>query len=772
MPVGWLLDVTSTRDGDAVALWLKGADGRVHRVEVPYRPPFYVQGERGALEDLGRALEGRRDIGALGLEEVRTSLFDPLDVRHTVLAVTPVPHGARRSVATDVDRRGRCVAFTLFDVDLTAPQLFYLENDLYPFAPVRWSGTQVAALEPADAEEYAPPPLRVAELAVEVVGARPGRPTRPDDPVARVRLGDTVVEGADEGATLAALGEELARQDPDLLATRGGDLFDVPHLYRRALATGLGPEGFRLGRETVPFRLAREGSSFVSYGKIYHKAPAHHLNGRFHLDLEERFVDDVQLAGYIDVCRLSRLGLQTVSRQSPGTAFSAMEIAVALRDGVHIPWKKNLPERPKSATRLVAADRGGFILTPPVGLFEGVDEFDFASLFPSIMVGNNLSLETLDCPCCPESTRLAPGLGYRSCLLRDGLVPRTLRPILSRRLHYKREKRTATGAARERYDALAKAWKWVLVTSFGYQGYRNARFGRIECHEAINAYARDLLVGLTARAQAEGWSVLHGIVDSLWLVPPPGADPEAWAEGVSRATGHPLGYEGRYRWIVFLPDAEYGLGVSQRYYGAYESGEVKVRGLETRRSDTCPFVQETQDEVIRRLAEARNAREVREALPRMIAYGKARLELLARGSWPRRELLLAHRVSQGLEAYRVFSDSVAALRQLKAAGLERAPGESVRFMVRDHTSEDWRRRVVAEPLMTGEETYDVAAYRELLARSFQSLFLPLGWDREKILQAWGEAPPRGRTGPRYRSPRVLGQRLLVTAGEEGSPWAA
>ncbi|EQD51983.1 DNA polymerase 2 (DNA polymerase II), partial [mine drainage metagenome] len=109
----------------------------------------------------------------------------------------------------------------------------------------------------------------------------------------------------------------------------------------------------------------------------------------------------------------------------------------------------------------------------------------------SIMVHHNLSLETLDCPCCPGSPHVAPGLGYRSCTLREGLVPRTLRPIVERRLHFKRRKRETTGKERERYDELGKAWKWVLVTSFGYQGYRNARFGRIECHEAINAYARE-----------------------------------------------------------------------------------------------------------------------------------------------------------------------------------------------------------------------------------------------------------------------------------------
>jgi DNA polymerase I len=35
------------------------------------------------------------------------------------------------------------------------------------------------------------------------------------------------------------------------------------------------------------------------------------------------------------------------------------------------------------------------------------------------------------------------------------------------------------------------ALKWFLLSCFGYQGFSNAKFGRIEVHEAINAYVRD-----------------------------------------------------------------------------------------------------------------------------------------------------------------------------------------------------------------------------------------------------------------------------------------
>ena len=57
----------------------------------------------------------------------------------------------------------------------------------------------------------------------------------------------------------------------------------------------------------------------------------------------------------------------------------------------------------------------------------------------------------------------------------------------------------------------------MLVTTFGYLGYKNARFGKIEAHESVNAFARDGLLRAKKIAEAGGFSVVHGIVDCLWL---------------------------------------------------------------------------------------------------------------------------------------------------------------------------------------------------------------------------------------------------------------
>jgi len=763
-PDGWLLDITESPDGRSVVLWRKERrTGRVRRTAVEYRPAFLVDGPKADLDVLARRLAGDPAVAAVERRVARPSLYDRRP--RTVLAVTPARNPGRRALARTVDAFGGFERFTLYDVDLGAPQLYHLHHGLFPFAPVAGAGAALTATEPAETIDYATPPLRVARLEVHLAGERRGRIPPPDGRIGSVRVGDVTLEGPEEDL-LRALVDALAESDPDVLLTEDGDAFDLPWLYRRAAACGLGPEAFSLGREPASFRPARPARSFESYGVVYHRAAAYPVPGRFHVDRENSFLyNDAEIAGLVDAARLSRLSLATVVRQSPGTCFTAMEMAHALALGAHVPWKKNRPEDFRRGDRLVAADRGGVIFLPPVGVHDHIDEFDFASLYPSIMVRKNLSAETLECRCCPASPIRAPGLGYRSCTRRVGLIPRTLAPLLARRLAYKAAMKRRGAPAEEvaRLKHRVKMLKWILVTAFGYQGYRNARFGRIECHEAINAYARTLLADLVPASEAAGYRVIHGIVDSLWLRPldpdrPP--DPAEFARAMSERFDLPLGYEGRYRWIVFLPATTHGLGVPNRYYGLYEHGDFKLRGIGGRRHDTTGLARRLEHEVLDLFRAARDADGVRALLPRALARADLFAERVRAGDWPVEELLITHRIGQAPEAFVTFTDSVAALRQLAAAGAVRGAGEKVRFVVLDRRSRSIHHRVRAAELLDGDERYDTGAYLELLAREAETLLAPLGVDRATLLERWNAGAPPERTP--YRSAEHAGQSVLGT----------
>jgi DNA polymerase-2 len=99
-----------------------------------------------------------------------------------------------------------------------------------------------------------------------------------------------------------------------------------------------------------------------------------------------------------------------------------------------------------------------------------------------------------------------------------GIVPKTLRLILRKRADYKQLRNEAADPRlKEVYDRRQNALKWILVTCFGYLGYKNARLGKVDAHIAVCAFARDALLKTAHLAEGRGFQVVHGIVDSLWV---------------------------------------------------------------------------------------------------------------------------------------------------------------------------------------------------------------------------------------------------------------
>jgi len=130
-----------------------------------------------------------------------------------------------------------------------------------------------------------------------------------------------------------------------------------------------------------------------------------------------------------------------------------------------------------------------------------VYELDFSSLYPNIMCTRNISPETVCCDCHPDREDV-PGLGYSICP-EPGYLPDVLQPLIDDRDEIKQQIREGDGDL-EALEGASAAIKWILVSCFGYQGFSNAKFGRIECHEAINAFAGRLSSTPRRRSSATG----------------------------------------------------------------------------------------------------------------------------------------------------------------------------------------------------------------------------------------------------------------------------
>jgi DNA polymerase I len=156
--------------------------------------------------------------------------------------------------------------------------------------------------------------------------------------------------------------------------------------------------------------------------------------------------------------------------------------------------------------------------------------------------------------------------------------------------------------------------KWMLVTCFGYTGYRNAKFGQIQVYEKITDTSREILLQIKEQAEGMGFEVLHGIVNCLWVV---GEPISKFKEAVERETGI-LTEVDSYDWIAFLPMSD-GTGAYNRYFGRLNTGKMKIRGVMARKGDTPEYVNKMQQEVFEALAQARRLEELQRVEPKVRA---------------------------------------------------------------------------------------------------------------------------------------------------------
>jgi len=416
--------------------------------------------------------------------------------------------------------------------------------------------------------------------------------------------------------------------------------------------------------------------------------------------------------------------------------MSSLQLYTAWKGNLLVPWKKREPESFKSAWELLVADRGGFVFEPKLGLHTDVVEVDFTSMFPMLMLTRNISAETVLCKCCPDSKLRVPELGYNICEKRRGIVPKTLDLLLKKRLKYKSLMREATDEEKRYvYNMRQGALKWILVTCFGYLGYRNARFGRVDAHIAVCAFARDALLETARMAEEHGFEVVHGIVDSLWLKKV-GVSPKEVADfcrEVSGVISVPLNVEGKYRWIVFLPSKVVeGVPVLNRYYGVFENGKVKMRGIEARRGDTPRFICEAQVEMIKKLAKSNDFEDLLIRIPGVLNMLREYATRLISNRVSIQDLLVTKRLSKSPSGYVHDVFQAIAAKQLAKAGFEVSAGQTARYLIVDSKSRTVNSRVLAAELLKPKTRYDVSKYLDMLISAAETLVGVFGYTKNRI----------------------------------------
>ncbi len=752
---GWLFDLYPSAQG--ITLWIIDRDGAKHRCRAAFMPFFYMH-VSGAEARRAETVVGSLSIPLTFEWDRQREIYTDREL--TLLRVTVHDTLRVKSVVRQLERH--FPHFVFFNSDVPVQQMFLYSTGLFPLAfgeyEIDADGT-LAGWRLEDSREAMEYPL--PDLTTMTIRNRPDIVSPKYRRVLQLEVGydgaTYLLEHQDAAEVLGSLNRHLLRCDPDIILTEYGDAVLLPFLSRLAEEQKM---QIRFNRDTDAGYFRTAGSSYFSYGKIVHKDGAFELAGRWHLDTENSFMmGESSLDGVVEIARLTQLPVQHQARQTIGSALSSMQLSWAFRNGYLIPARKREPEEFKSASTLLLADRGGLIFQPVMGYHEQVAELDFVSMYPTIMVEHNVSPETVNCRCC--SNAAVPELGYTICERREGIVPATLRTVVRKRAAYKKLKRSLKAAGDERwhlYDRRQNALKWMLVTCFGYLGYKNARFGRIEAHETVNAYSRDAILRAKELAESRGFDFVHAIVDCMWLKKAGATEQEyeSLAADVRRDVGIDISLEGIYRWILF-PSSKMDprIPTANRYVGWYTNHEIKIRGVEIRRRDTPVFIKRMQGEMLEIMGRAGTVGEIQDLLPALLEKTGEFVTALREGQVDPLELVVRRHISREPEEYTNASTNAVVARALEEAGIKLSPGEMVEYIIVDASGRKKPDRAKPLALYSFEDGYDAAKYTEMALKAAETLLLPFGYTFDVLQEMFCPNPAPARAGARKRTRRSV-----------------
>jgi DNA polymerase elongation subunit (family B) len=277
---------------------------------------------------------------------------------------------------------------------------------------------------------------------------------------------------------------------------------------------------------------------------------------------------------------------------------------------------------------------GAIVISPKIGMYldTPIAVLDFNSLYPSSMIGENLSPDTLVCKKNYSGTKLVSQEGMtpeqlkslkvetrevtytedgQTCKctyikatsdqpLSTGLIPTALQIMLKKRkeARKKMEDPKLDDAQKSVYNGLQLAYKVVANSIYGQLGSRTSPIRKMCIAACTTAVGRRSLLFAKSTVEADGAEVVYGDTDSIF-VKFPGKDlPGAIAAGQEAATkitkGCPhsafvIGYEKTfYPFILFC---------RKRYVGMkYEEDPTKCKrasmGIVLRRRDNAPIVKD------------------------------------------------------------------------------------------------------------------------------------------------------------------------------------
>ena len=223
---------------------------------------------------------------------------------------------------------------------------------------------------------------------------------------------------------------------------------------------------------------------------------------------------------------------------------------------------------------------GGFTELVRSGVFGPIVKADVESLYPSIMLHDNI-------------TATADTLGAFPILLRE---------LTKRRIDAKQRARQTTGEEHALWDGLQGSFKVLINSFYGYLGFSGGLFNDFDAAERVTLEGQRLIRNVVAELDRQGARPIEVDTDGVYFTPPDGIATEDEEEAFIAAVGAfalpegvRLAHDGRYEKMLSLKLKTYAL---LDYAGSLT---LKGSALRSRRMERCflRFIQDAARDLMR-----------------------------------------------------------------------------------------------------------------------------------------------------------------------------
>ncbi len=336
-----------------------------------------------------------------------------------------------------------------------------------------------------------------------------------------------------------------------------------------------------------------------------------------------------------------------------------------------------IPNQPKfdeiQKRRMRKPYEGGFVKEPTEGLYDNIAVLDFKSLYPTIIATHNISPETFNCSCCKGEK--VPGLDYHFCKKKKGFISLVIGELVEKRSKLKKQ---LSENPSERLKLEEMALKITTNATYGYLAFVSSKWYCFECAESAAAYGRYYIKKIIEEAEKEGFKVIYGDTDSVFLTS--GNIEEKSMKFLEKINGSlpgimELDFQGIYRRGIFV-STRVGKGAKKRYALIDEKGNLTIRGFETVRRDWCSLAKKVQREVLKYILMKNDTNGA-------VGYVRNIIGAIKERKIDLRDFIIYEQLTKPLNEYEQVGPHVSAARKMKESGNPVGPGSIIMFVIRE-----------------------------------------------------------------------------------------